>query len=598
MDTRKKTLLSQINTNKGAKSRGKNSLVNFSSKGKSISNTGVFHLAAEKPKLSEVEHIKEKSNYLRGTLKESILDDTTGALLGDDTSIIKFHGSYQQTDRDLDAERKKQKLEPLYSFMIRVRVPGGIALPSQYLQMDRLSDWYGNGTIKVTTRQAFQLHGVLKRNLKTTMRKINHSLMDSIAACGDVNRNVMCNPNPYESPVHQEVYETARLMSTHFTPQTKAYYEIWLNDDLHYSSPQEDEEPIYGKTYLPRKFKMAFAIPPYNDTDIFSNDLGFIAIEEEGKLSGFNIYAGGGMGMTFGLPETYPRLASPLGFTPKEKVLTVAEEVLKIQRDYGNRENRKLSRLKYTIDRLGLEWFTNELHRRLGWELHPEKAYSFKQNGDRYGWQQGSNGRWSVTLFLEGGRIRDTEHSKLKTALREAVQMLDGDVRLTPNQNVMLANVSNEAKPFVEDILKKYHVFHKASASGLRLNSLACASLPLCPLAFAEAERYLPSLVDKIEVILNDLGLQNEEISIRMTGCPNGCARPYLGEIGLVGRTLGKYNLYLGASFTGDRLNKLYREMLDEQSILEELQQVLSLYARERLTDERFGDFVVRKKLV
>jgi sulfite reductase (NADPH) hemoprotein beta-component len=553
---------------------------------------------SEQPKRSEVEHIKEKSNYLRGTLKESILEDTTGALLGDDTTLIKFHGTYQQTDRDLESERKKQKLEPLYSFMIRVRVPGGVASPSQYLQIDRLSDQLANGTIKVTTRQAFQLHGVLKRNLKTTMKKINNYLMDSIAACGDVNRNVMCNPNPYESPVHQQVYEMAKLMSRHFTPQTKAYYEIWLNDDLTYSSPQEEEEPIYGKTYLPRKFKMAFAIPPYNDTDIFSNDLGFIAIEENGKLLGFNVYAGGGMGMTFGAPETYPRLASALGFTTAENALQVAEEILKIQRDNGNRENRKLSRLKYTVDRMGLDGFKAELHKRLGWELQPEKPYTFKQMGDRYGWVKGSNGRWSITLFVEGGRIRDTENFKLKTALKEAVQMLDGDVRLTPNQNIILANISNDAKPFVEGILKKYNVYHPVATSGLRLNSLACASLPLCPLAFAEAERYLPSLVDKIEVILNDLGLQNEEISIRMTGCPNGCARPYLGEIGLVGRAPGKYNLYLGASFTGNRLNKLYKEMLDEKGILEELQKLFSLYANEKGEGEKFGDFVVRKGVV
>lgn len=552
----------------------------------------------EKPKLSEVEHIKEKSNYLRGTLKESILEDTTGALLGDDTSLIKFHGTYQQTDRDLDAERKKQKLEPLYSFMIRVRVPGGVASPSQYLQIDRLSDQFANGTIKVTTRQAFQLHGVLKRNLKITMRKMNNYLMDSIAACGDVNRNVMCNPNPYESPVHQEVYGMAKKMSNYFLPKTNAYYEIWLNDDLQYSSPAEEEEPIYGKTYLPRKFKMAFAIPPYNDTDIFSNDLGFIAIEEAGKLLGFNMYAGGGMGMTFGATETYPRLANAVGFVPTDKTLSVAEEILKIQRDNGNRENRKLSRLKYTVDRMGVEGFKAELHKRLGWELQPEKPYTFKQMGDRYGWVKGNNDRWSITLFVEGGRIRDTENLKLKTALKEAVQMLDGDVRLTPNQNIMLANISNDAKPFVESILKKYNIHHSSGTSGLRLNSLACAALPLCPLAFAEAERYLPSLVNKIENILNNLGLQNEEISIRMTGCPNGCARPYLGEIGLVGRAPGKYNLYLGASFTGNRLNRLYKEMLDEKGILDELQKVFSLYANEKEVSEKFGDFVVRKGIV
>lgn len=555
-------------------------------------------METEKTKLSEVEIIKEKSNFLRGTLKESLLEETTGALFPDDLNLIKFHGSYQQADRDLDTERKKQKLEPLYSFMIRIRVPGGIASPSQYLQMDRLADQFANGTIKVTTRQAFQLHGVLKRNLKTTIKKINNYLMDSIAACGDVNRNVMCNPNPYESSAHQQVYEMSKTVSKYFTPQTKAYYEIWLNDDLKYTSPVDEQEPIYGKTYLPRKFKMAFAIPPYNDTDIFSNDLGFVAIEDDGRLLGFNVYAGGGMGMTFGAPETYPRLASFIGFIAPEKVIEFAEQVLKIQRDNGNRENRKLSRLKYTIDRYGLVWFQTELSSRLGWEPGPEHPYSFKQNGDRYGWHLGSNGRWSITLFVEGGRICDVGQMKLKTALKEAIQMSDGDVRLTPNQNIILANISVDAKPFVEGILKKYGVFPAAAISGLRRNSIACAALPLCALAFAEGERYLPTLIDKIDLILNDLGLQEEEITIRMTGCPNGCARPYLGEIGLVGRAPGKYNLYLGAGFTGDRLNTLYKEMLDEQNILQELRVIFELYAKERLDGEKFGDFVMRKELV
>ncbi len=552
----------------------------------------------QKPILSEVEIIKEKSNYLRGTLAKSLTEETSGALLSEDINLIKFHGTYQQNDRDLDTERKKQKLEPLYSFMIRVRVPGGIASPAQYLQMDRLSDLYANGTIKVTTRQAFQLHGILKRNLKTTIQRINNYLMDTIAACGDVNRNVMCNPNPYESPIHAQVYETAKAMSQYFTPKTNAYFEIWLNNDLHYTSPKEDEEPIYGKTYLPRKFKMAFAIPPYNNTDIYSNDLGFVAIEENGKLLGFNIYAGGGMGSTFGAPETYPRLASSLGFTPAEKAIEVAEQIIKIQRDNGNRENRKLSRLKYTIDRLGLDWFKTELNSRLGWNMEPEKPFEFKQSGDRYGWKKGNNKRWSLTLFIEGGRIRDTAESKLRTALREAIQMTDGDVRLTPNQNLILANISDDAKPFIEGILKKYGVLSETRHSGLRLNGLACAALPLCSLAFAEGERYLPTLIDKIDPILEEFGLRDDEIIIRMTGCPNGCARPFLGEIGLIGRAPGKYNLYLGASFTGDRLNKLYKEMLDEPAILAELRNLFEAYSKNRLINEKFGDFVMRTEVI
>lgn len=551
----------------------------------------------EKQPPSEVEQIKEKSNYLRGTLKQSLIEETTGGLLPDDITLIKFHGTYQQSNRDLDTERKKQKLEPLYSFMIRVRVPGGIASTEQYLQMDRLSEEFGNGTIKISTRQAFQLHGVLKRNLKASIKQINECLLDTIAACGDLNRNVMSNPNPYDSPVHNQVYEFVKTISRHFTPKTNAYKEIWLDGELQHSSPKEEVEPIYGKTYLPRKFKMAFAIPPYNDTDIFSNDIGFIAIVEQGQLTGFNISAGGGMGMTFGAP-TYPRLGDVLGFTPVDKALQVAEEIVKIQRDQGNRSDRKLARLKYTIDRLGSDWFKEELTRRLGWALEPEKPYLFTRSGDRYGWKKGTNGHWSLTLFIEGGRIRDTGDYNLRTALREAIKIHDGDVRLTPNQNIMMVNISDKAKPLISKILKKYGVYPSKQHSGLRLNSLACVALSQCPLAFAEAERYLPSLIDKIDILLMDEGLFDDEILIRMTGCPNGCSRPFLGEIGFVGRAPGIYNMYLGAAFNGDRLNRLYKEMLNEESILKELKPILHSYSIGRNKDERFGDFVIRNGIV
>jgi len=548
--------------------------------------------------LSEIEKIKDSSNYLRGTLVESFADETSGNLFQQDLALIKFHGSYMQYDRDLESERKKQKLEPLYSYMIRVRIPGGATSPAQYLLINDLTERLGSGTIKLTTRQAFEIHEISKWNLKQVIKEINSFLMDSIAACGDVNRNVMCNPNPYESNVNAEVLNISKQVSKYFTPKTKAYYEIWLNDKMEYTSAIDDEEPIYGKTYLPRKFKMAFAIPPYNDTDVFSNDLGFIAITEDGELQGFNVTVGGGMGMTFGMPETYPRLADVIGFVHKDKVIDVAEQVLKIQRDHGNRSDRKFSRLKYTIDRLGLNWFKHELNSRLGWKLEEPQYYKFTKSGDRYGWMQGPTGKWSITLFVEGGRIQDTENYKLKTALKQSMKLHDGDVRLTPNQNIIIANISEYSKPFIEDILKRNGVLDNLNKTGMRLNSIACVALNLCPLAFAEAERYLPIFMDRLDKILIETGLEKDEILIRMTGCPNGCARPYLAEIGLVGKAPGRYNLYLGASHQGDRLNKLYKEYLNEDEIIAELTPILQSYAKDRKTDEKFGDFVVRKSLI
>ena len=548
--------------------------------------------------LSEIEKIKDSSNYLRGTLVESFADETSGNLFQQDLALIKFHGSYMQYDRDLESERKKQKLEPLYSYMIRVRIPGGATSPAQYLLINDLTERLGSGTIKLTTRQAFEIHEISKWNLKQVIKEINSFLMDSIAACGDVNRNVMCNPNPYESNVNAEVLNISKQVSKYFTPKTKAYYEIWLNDKMEYTSAIDDEEPIYGKTYLPRKFKMAFAIPPYNDTDVFSNDLGFIAITEDGELQGFNVTVGGGMGMTFGMPETYPRLADVIGFVHKDKVIDVAEQVLKIQRDHGNRSDRKFSRLKYTIDRLGLNWFKHELNSRLGWKLEEPQYYKFTKSGDRYGWMQGPTGKWSITLFVEGGRIQDTENYKLKTALKQSMKLHDGDVRLTPNQNIIIANISEYSKPFIEDILKRNGVLDNLNKTGMRLNSMACVALNLCPLAFAEAERYLPTFMDRLDKILIETGLEKDEILIRMTGCPNGCARPYLAEIGLVGKAPGRYNLYLGASHQGDRLNKLYKEYLNEDEIIAELTPILQSYAKDRKTDEKFGDFVVRKSLI
>ncbi len=547
--------------------------------------------------LSEVEIIKENSNYLRGTIIESLNNEITGAIAPADTNLIKFHGSYQQFDRDLESERKHQKLEPLYSFMIRVRLPGGIASSKQWLSIDKLADEYGSGTIKLTTRQAFQLHGIFKSKLKTTIQEINLSLLDTIAACGDVNRNVMCNPNPNQSLLQAEAYDFARKISDHLTPQTKAYHEIWLDKEL-IAGGAKDVEPIYGKTYLPRKFKIAIAIPPHNDSDIFANDLGLIAVEKNGKLDGFNIAIGGGMGMTFGIPETYPRLANVIGYCSKDQVVDVSEKIVLIQRDFGNRSDRKNARLKYTLDRLGVDKFIQELNVRLGYELKPTKPYHFISNGDTYGWVKGFDGKWHLTLFVEGGRVRDTEQFQLKTVLKKIAEIHDGDFRLTGNQNLIIANISVENKKSVEKILNEYSAGSDKKLTGLRLNSLACVALNTCSLAFAEAERYLPSLIDKLDEIVIANGIEQEPIIVRMTGCPNGCARPYLGEIGFVGKAPGKYNLYLGAGFTGDRLNKLYKENIDEKEIIETLKPILEDFAKNRNKSERFGDFVLRKNYV
>jgi len=544
---------------------------------------------------SDVEDIKKRSNYLRGTLAETFEDRITGSIPEDDNRLLKFHGSYMQDDRDLRNERAKQKLEPAYQFMVRVRAAGGIVTPQQWLVMDELARKYGNGTIRLTTRQSFQLHGVIKWNMKKLIREVNDALLSTLAACGDVNRNVMCNPNPYQSEVHAEVYEWAKKISSHLDPRTRAYHEIWLGEEKVYDSRDgAEEEPIYGPVYLPRKFKIGIAIPPSNDVDVFSQDLGFIAIHEDGKLLGFNVVVGGGMGMTHGDPATYPQVGKVIGFTVPERVVDVAEKVVTIQRDYGDRAVRKHARFKYTIDDRGLDWLIGELHKRLGWELEPARPYHFEHNGDRYGWVKGVGGRWHFTLFIQNGRVKDDDDYKLMTALREIAKVHTGDFRLTPNQNLIIGSVTSQKKKKIEDIIAAYGITDGKNYSALRRNSMACVALPTCGLAMAESERYLPTLLDKIEPILEEAGLKDEDIVIRMTGCPNGCARPALAELAFIGKAVGKYNMYLGGGFAGQRLNKLYRENIGEEEILRELRPILFHYAKERREGERFGDFCIR----
>ncbi|WP_411815263.1 assimilatory sulfite reductase (NADPH) hemoprotein subunit [Mammaliicoccus sciuri] len=547
-------------------------------------------------KLDEMEHIKNRSNYLRGTIKEGLADEITGAIAEDDTKLLKFHGSYMQDDRDIRDERRKQKLEPAYSFMIRVRVPGGTATADQWVAMDDISTEYANNTIKLTTRQAFQFHGILKRNLKSSMQSIHHAVMDSLAACGDVNRNVMCNPNPYQSGVHKEVDTLATQISDHLSPQTGAYHEIWLDDEKIIDT-KEEVEPMYGKTYLPRKFKIGIAVPPSNDIDVYSQDIGLIAVIEDDQLVGFNVTVGGGMGMTHGDTKTYPQVGRLLGYFPKEEAVDVCEKILTIQRDYGNRENRKNARFKYTVDRLGVDFIREELNKRLGWEIEEAKPFEFKHNGDRYGWTEGS-GKWHFTLFIQNGRVKDTSDYKLKTALREIAEIHTGDFRLTPNQNLIIANVAKSKKQQIQKIIDKYGITDGEHYTGLRRNSMACVAFPTCGLAMAESERYLSTLINKIEGLLDEAGLNEEEITIRMTGCPNGCARPALAEIAFIGKAPGKYNMYLGGGFTGDRLNKLFKENIGEDEILESLKPILIQYGKEKNDGEHFGDFVIRKGII
>jgi sulfite reductase (NADPH) hemoprotein beta-component len=545
---------------------------------------------------SEVEHIKSSSHYLRGNLSETLEGLITGSIPEDDNRLLKHHGSYMQDDRDVRNERQKQKLEPSYQFMVRVRAAGGIISPEQWLAMDKISHEYASGTLRLTTRQSFQLHGILKWDMKKSIRKINDALLTTLAACGDVNRNVMCNPNPYQSEVHAEVYKWADRLSRHLDPRTRAYHEIWLDGEKILDSQDDgkEQEPIYGPVYLPRKFKIGIAVPPTNDVDVFSQDLGLIAILEGGKLLGFNVAVGGGMGMSYGDVKTYPQLARVIGFCTPEQIVDLAEKTVMIQRDFGDRSVRKHARFKYTIDDRGIEWFVNELQNRLGWNLEEARTYHFDHNGDRYGWVKGSNSKWHLTLFIENGRVQDVENYPLMTGLREIAKIHTGDFRLSPNQNLIIGNVTTQKKKEIEELVKQYSLQDGSHNSALRRSSMACVSLPTCGMAMAESERYMPILLDKIESILEGVGLRDEEIVIRMTGCPNGCARPALGEIAFMGKAPGKYNMYLGAGFAGERLNKLYRENIGEEEILETLKPMIQRYAIERETGEHFGDFVIR----
>ncbi len=542
------------------------------------------------------ERLKYESRSLRGTIAEGLADPLTGAISERDTPLTKFFGMYQQDHRDLRDERRRAKLEPRYQFMVRLRLPGGVCTTQQWLALDALAGENADGTLRLTSRQTFQFHNVLKRNLKRHIRGIVAAGLDTMGACGDGNRNVISTANPLMSAVHAEASALARRLSAHLMARTGAYREIFLDEPP--TPVAGEEEPFYGRTYLPRKFKIAITVPPQNDVDVYAHDLGLIAIVEGGQLAGYNVLVGGGMGMTHKIPATFPRLGDVVGFCVPEDVITVAEHTIAIQRDYGDRKDRSHARFKYTIEDRGTDWFLEELARRLGRPLEPARPFHLESSGDRIGWVQGADGRWHYTLFVENGRIEDFPKRKLKSGMRALASEHRGVFALTTNQNVIIAGVSAAERPRIEAILREHGIENDASTTAMRQNSISCVALPTCGLAMAESERYLPALVDKIDEIVNAAGLSRQSISIRMSGCPNGCSRPYLAEIALVGKAVGKYNLYLGASANGDRLNALYRENIGEAQILESLRLVLQRYAKERRPGEAFGDFTVRAGVV
>ena len=544
--------------------------------------------------LHKNEQLKAESNFLRGNILRDLADQSTGGITEESGQLTKFHGIYAQDDRDLRNQRRKENKEKAFSFMARIRVPGGVCTPGQWLALDSIADTYANGTLKLTTRQAFQFHGILKGDLWRAINGVNKALLDTIAACGDVNRNVMCNPNPEQSELHAEVYRITQEISQHLLPRSRAYHELWVGDDL-VGGGEPEAEPIYGSTYLPRKFKIVVAVPPSNDVDIYAHDLGFIAIvDAAGKLAGFNVTVGGGLGMSHNQIETYPRIADLMGFCTPDQAVAVAEKVLMVQRDYGDRTDRKHARLKYTIEDRGLAWFRQEVEQRLGFRLGAPRAFHFTHTGDRYGWVRSHDGRAHFTLFIQSGRVKDDAGYLLKTALREIALVHKGDLRLTANQNLIIANVAPADRPAIEALLKKHRLDSANDASGLKLNAMSCVALPTCGLALAESERYLPELVEMIGAEFEAAGLRHDDVTLRITGCPNGCGRPYLAEIGFVGKSPGKYNLYLGAAFNGSRLNTLFKANLPTAEIVPTLSPIIKRYALERNEGEKFGDFVIR----
>jgi sulfite reductase (NADPH) hemoprotein beta-component len=550
-------------------------------------------------KLTLLERVKVEGDALRGTIVESLQDELTGSMREEDTLLMKFHGMYQQDDRDRREERAQKKLERLFSFMIRLRMPGGILTAEQWIALNDIAGKDSTDELKVTTRQTIQLHGVYKSKLKPTHEIFNKIHLDSIAACGDVNRNVTCSPNPIQSPLHADIFSYAAQISDLLKPKTRAYYEIWLDEEKVLDKKSE-EDPLYKDAYLPRKFKIGICIPPNNDIDVFGNDLGLIAIVEDNKLIGFNFAIGGGLAFTFGNPDTYARLATEIGFVPAgEKTFKAIYEIVTVQRDYGDRVDRKQARLKYTIDKMGVHKFKEEVEKRAGFKFDESRPYVFNMREDYYGWQQDHAGKWHYTVFVENGRVLDSEQVAMKTALLKVAKNIPVNFRFTANQKVIISDVDPVNKETVTNILKEFKIIeHTDSTTLLRKNSMACVALPTCPLALAESQRYLPALLTKIESLLDKHNLSNENIVTRMTGCPNGCGRSSVSEIGFIGTGPGKYNLNIGGDHEGYRLNRLYKESLNEAELVAELDKLFTDFKDQRLDSESFGDFTHRAKFV
>jgi len=547
---------------------------------------------------SGVEQLKEASRYLRGPLD---IEFAAGGTHISDAGyqILKFHGSYQQDDRDQRNERRKRGEEFAFGFMIRLRLPGGGVHPSLWLALDRLAGEVGNRTIRVTTRQSIQLHGILKGDVRTVIRTVNDHLASTLGACGDVNRNVMAAPLPLDKPAYRIVREAARRISQHLIPQTRAYAELWLDgEEIARVGPADggplEEEPIYGRTYLPRKFKTCVTIAGDNSVDLFTHDLGFAAILDGDRLVGWNVYVGGGLGRTHKKPDTFPRLADALGFVEPTDLLRAAEGVVVVQRDHGDRTNRRHARLKYLIHDRGIDWFRARVEEAVGVRLAPPYPVTWVRSDDLLGWHEQGDGRWFYGQRVLNGRVRNAEGVAVRTALREIASDLQIHYRLTPNQNVYLIDIAPETRPLVDAILIRHAVPRPDSFRGLRRLAMACPALPTCGLAVSEAERVLPRVVDSLQVLFDELGLGDETPTIRMTGCPNGCARPYVAEIGLVGDAVDRYQVWLGGDSAGTRLAVPVAERVYSADLPALLRPVLERFRDERRPGEALGDFATR----
>lgn len=545
-------------------------------------------------KLTDAERMKKESHYLRGSITEDLADGLTGGFNGDNFLLIRFHGMYQQDDRDIRAERVEQKLEPRHAMMLRCRLPGGIMTPAQWLAIDQFaSENTLYGSIRLTNRQTFQFHGILKKHVKPAHQMLHSVGLDALATANDVNRNVLCTSNPVESELHQQAYEWAKKISEHLLPRTRAYAELWLDQE---KVATTDQEPILGETYLPRKFKTTVVIPPHNDVDLHANDLNFVAIAEQGKLVGFNVLVGGGLSFEHGNKKTYARTASEFGFIPLEHTLQVATAVVTTQRDWGNRTDRKNAKTKYTLERTGVDVFKAEVEQRAGISFEAIRPYELTTRGDRFGWIKGIDQRWHLTLFIENGRLVDHPDRPQKRGVAEIAKVHQGDFRLTANQNLIIAGVPENEKARIEEIARRWGLMDNVSAQ--RENSMACVAFPTCPLAMAEAERFLPGFVDQVEALMSKQGVGREQIVLRVTGCPNGCGRAMLAEIGLVGKAPGRYNLHIGGNRSGTRIPRLYRENITEDQILTEIDHLVARWANERHQDEAFGDFSLRSGII